>query len=128
MNTPTPMNPQTSPRGPVEHSGPPQSPGHPTHPGDPGDRIEATFHSALNRPSTDREAYLAEACAGEEEMLREVRALLKAHEDAGDFLTAQAPSPQVQAEMARLIPEEAGERIGHYKLLQQIGEGGCGVV
>ncbi len=37
-------------------------------------------------------------------------------------------SPEVEAELARLKPEEAGERIGPYKLLQQIGEGGFGVV
>src|SRR4051794_25014006 len=40
---------------------------------------------------------------------------------------AQSPEA-MQAELARLKPEEAGERIGPYKLLQQIGEGGFGVV
>ena len=34
----------------------------------------------------------------------------------------------MEAEFARLKPEEAGERIGQYKLLQQIGEGGFGTV
>ena len=76
----------------------------------------------------DREAHLAEGCAGEEDLLREVRALLKAHEEAGDFLQAREPGPAVKAELARLKPEEAGERIGPYKLLQQVGEGGFGVV
>src|SRR6266571_6206702 len=37
-------------------------------------------------------------------------------------------SPGIEAELARLKPEEAGDRIGAYKLLQQIGEGGFGVV
>src|SRR4051794_1218837 len=37
-------------------------------------------------------------------------------------------SPEMEAELARLKPEEAGERIGNYKLLQQLGEGGFGTV
>jgi serine/threonine protein kinase/Flp pilus assembly protein TadD len=37
-------------------------------------------------------------------------------------------SPEIEAELARLKPEEAGERIGPYKLLQSIGEGGFGTV
>src|SRR5205085_9521915 len=41
---------------------------------------------------------------------------------------SSAPSPEVEAEFARLKPEEAGERIGHYKLREQIGQGGFGTV
>jgi len=53
----------------------------------------------------------------------QVLALLQAHESAGDFLKhAQLISP------ASLLTEKPGDRIGRYKLLQQIGEGGCGVV
>ena len=37
-------------------------------------------------------------------------------------------APEIEDELARLKPEEGGERIGPYKLLQQIGEGGFGVV
>src|SRR5678816_619518 len=48
---------------------------------------------------------------------------------AGDYLEAgPAVSPQLEAEFARLKPEEAGDRIGHYQLLQQIGEGGFGTI
>ncbi|MEO7318948.1 MAG: serine/threonine-protein kinase, partial [Chthoniobacteraceae bacterium] len=39
-----------------------------------------------------------------------------------------ALTPEIEVELARLKPEEAGERIGHYKLLEQIGEGGFGTV
>jgi len=128
MSTPTPMEPQP-PSPPLRPPAPPPGPRlPPDHPTRSENRIEATFHFALSRPPGDREAYLAEACAGEEELLREVRAVLKAHEEAGDFLITEEPSPVIKAALARLKPEEAGERIGPYKLLQQIGEGGFGTV
>ena len=117
MSMPTPMDPQPPPpplRPPAPSPGPPPPPGHPPR---SEDRLEATFNSALSRSPADREAYLAETCADEEDLLREVRVLLKAHEEAGDFLIAAEPSPAVKAELARLKPEEAGERIGPYKLL-----------
>ncbi len=41
----------------------------------------------------------------------------------------EAPiSPEIERELARLKPEEEGERIGRYKLLQEIGQGGFGTV
>src|SRR6185369_9062370 len=49
------------------------------------------------------------------------------YERAGEKLD-QIVSPELQQEFARLKPEEAGEWIGNYKLLQNIGEGGFGVV
>jgi len=45
-----------------------------------------------------------------------------------DVRSAPALNTVIEAELARLKPEEAGERIGPYKLLQQIGEGGFGTV
>ena len=53
--------------------------------------------------------------------------LLLSH-DAGGFMKGEARRPDIEAELARLKPEEAGERIGNYKLLEQIGAGGFGVV
>src|SRR5213076_938157 len=50
------------------------------------------------------------------------------HEKAGTFLD-KAARP-VNPTGTHLVPttEKAGDKIGRYKLLQQIGEGGCGVV
>src|SRR6185503_2488064 len=92
-------------------------------------RAEAVFNSALERPVAQREAYVVEACGDDEDLQQRVRRLLAAHEQAEGFLEADAPhSPEIEEQFARLKPEEAGERIGSYKLLQQIGEGGFGVV
>jgi hypothetical protein len=56
-----------------------------------------------------------------------VEDLLRAHEMAGTFMGS--PAAALKRETIPITPlEQLGERIGRYKLLQQIGEGGCGVV
>ena len=91
------------------------------------DRVEATFDQAIELKPRDRSKYLEEACGEDAELHERVRRLLEAHERAGEVFD-EAFRPEVERELARLKPEEAGERIGHYKLLEQIGEGGFGAV
>ncbi len=106
---------------------PPSSP--PAPPADRRARVQATFNSALERPTADREAYLVTACSDDSDVEREVRGLLTAHSAAAGFLDTEAPlSPEIERELARLKPEESRERIGNYKLLEQIGVGGFGTV
>src|SRR5262245_33011090 len=69
-----------------------------------------------------RTAFLDQACGGDPVRQAEVEALLKAHQAAGHFLGGDSPT------CAPAISERPGSRIGPYKLLQQIGEGGFGVV
>jgi serine/threonine protein kinase/parvulin-like peptidyl-prolyl isomerase/Tfp pilus assembly protein PilF len=88
------------------------------------ERIKEIFAQALEKKSpAEREAYLDEGCKGEPELRRQVESLLRAHEQAGEFLdkTIELPKPDVSL-------ERTGMMIGRYKLLQKIGEGGFGVV
>src|SRR5437867_8591795 len=90
------------------------------------DRGEAVFHGALQLPDEQRAAYVQMACGDDTQLCQRVEGLLKAHEAAGGFLEPPvSPSPE---KTVVVITEKPGDTIGRYKLLQQIGEGGCGVV
>src|SRR6185369_9912549 len=88
----------------------------------------AVFTEALRLPPEERDRYLSEACKGDGAFRLRVEALLQAYEQAGDFLGNSAAERPPKA--AQVVPagEKPGDRLGHFKLLQQIGEGGCGVV
>ncbi len=104
------------------------SPKMPTRPKTPG-KAEMTFNSALERPTAEREAYVVQACGEDTVLMAEVRELLKAYEAAEGFMKTEGPlSPEVEEQLARLKPEEAGDVIGAYKLREQLGEGGFGTV
>ena len=88
------------------------------------ERIKEIFAQALERKSpAEREKYLAEACQGDQEWRREIESLLRAGEQAGDFLGQTMRIPG-----ADMVTERTGTMIGRYKLLQKIGEGGFGAV
>src|ERR1051325_4598261 len=91
---------------------------------DPHEREIALFEAALELPSEQREAYIEQASAGDPDLLKRIRKLLHAAENGADFLTPLTPNP------TPTLPaiEKPGDRIDRYKLLEQIGEGGCGVV
>ena len=90
----------------------------------------AMLSAALELPAGQRAAYLDQACAGDTALRQQVEALLRAHDQAEDFLEAPPAGLEFKRSDAANLPlmEKPGDRIGRYKLLQQIGEGGCGVV
>ena len=91
-------------------------------------REESIFAEALAKGSaTERNAYLDEACAADANLRRGVDALLLAHQQARGILE----SPPVGLDVTSDIPpsgHSVGANIGPYKLLEQIGGGGMGVV
>jgi eukaryotic-like serine/threonine-protein kinase len=93
--------------------------------------IEARiFADALLLPVGQRAKYLADACAGDAALRKRIEALIEAHESAAQFMTTPAnPTSGPGADIASPMAEDRpGTRIGRYKLLQLLGEGGCGVV
>jgi serine/threonine protein kinase/Flp pilus assembly protein TadD len=93
----------------------------------PPDKRTIFEHALEFASGAEREAYLEDACAGKPEMRAQVDSLLKAHNDVGSFLDGPAFDAQRTGPMEP-IAEQPGTIIGPYKLLEQIGEGGFGVV
>jgi serine/threonine protein kinase len=95
------------------------------------DREEEIFDTARELAADERAACLAEKCGQDADLRQRIEEMLAADAAAGEFFkTHDAPSPTVILADASLAPliEKAGDRIGRYKLLQQIGEGGMGLV
>jgi serine/threonine protein kinase/Flp pilus assembly protein TadD len=90
--------------------------------------VESIFFAALDKDSPEeRAAYLDQVCGPDPELRGCVERMLKAHPKVGDFL--QAPVPDLAATVAESpLTEKPGMVIGPYKLMEQIGEGGMGLV
>jgi serine/threonine protein kinase len=98
---------------------------------EPPDREVIVFSDARRLPSGQRAAYLDQACAGDAALRQRVEELLQAGDEAGAFLenaAANLVGPGGTVRLPVVPSEKPGDRIGRYKLLQQIGEGGCGIV
>jgi non-specific serine/threonine protein kinase/serine/threonine-protein kinase len=86
------------------------------------DDLKRVFQAALEVPRENRSAYLRDTCA-DEDLRREVAALLQPEEESTQFLSDPAVT---------YLPEDdasaAGRRIGPFQIVRKIGEGGMGAV
>src|SRR5690348_2182265 len=94
------------------------------------DREERLFQEARQHPAgPERVAFLERACGAEEALRKRIEALLQAHEVPDSFLEPETlPAAKATIRVDFSAEEPSGSRIGRYKLLQKIGEGGMGIV
>ena len=86
------------------------------------------FTEAIQLRDAERIAFLDQACADDGELRRRIDALLKSNERAADFLETPPTASFTEARSKVTAGEKPGDHVDRYKLLQQIGEGGCGIV
>ncbi len=99
-------------------------------------RDDDIFDAALALPVAERVAYLERVCGDDAALRARVEALLRGHDEANSFLqqplatrgsAAALPSEEKPGDAIGL-PAVGSAKAGRYKLLEKIGEGGCGVV
>ncbi len=96
-------------------------------------RVEEVFLAAVEKPDpVQRAMYLDAACSGDEDLRRRVETLLAAQPQVGQFLESPVDLEPTGVYLDRESKLEStatiGERVGPYKLLERIGEGGMGEV
>jgi eukaryotic-like serine/threonine-protein kinase len=94
--------------------------------------VKQLYNTALELDPGRREAFLEEACAGDESLLKEINRLLLRQAEGENLLGT--PAHQVIAmELAENQkdgpqPDLAGQTLLHYRIEDRIGEGGMGIV
>jgi|GEM_PF-1476080 len=94
------------------------------------DQEAALFALAVRKPVSERESFLQAVCGSDKPLRQRLGALLSAHEQPETLLATQADTapPTIKLDLDDAPDEAVGQTLGRYKLLERIGEGGCGMV
>jgi serine/threonine protein kinase len=91
-------------------------------------RVNDIYYAALELNTPERGIFLDAQCADDLALREDIGSLLASNDDAGDFMNASALEVAAQTVAAETDQPQIGERIGHYKILSQLGAGGMGEI
>lgn len=97
-------------------------------PGADWQKVKGIFDSALRRRPEERRRFVLEACGGDKSLLAEVESLLSSFDNADSFLETPAIAKFADVIEIQASKLEAGKRLGHYEIIEQLGAGGMGEV
>lgn len=86
-------------------------------------RLEVLFDQALACPDAERGSFVADACAGDEDLHRELAAMLDSAPTAGSSL-CRAVATEFRLLAIGAAATQVGRRIGRVRLVKLFGEGG----
>jgi eukaryotic-like serine/threonine-protein kinase len=92
------------------------------------EKIERVFQRVLDADEGHRAAVLEESCSDDDSLRHEVESLLRHHNQARSFIENPAFATAVKAQSASAQRQLVGVTIAHYRVLEEIGSGGMGVV
>ncbi len=91
-------------------------------------QVEEVLQAALDRPSPERASFLEEACAGDNELKSEAATLIRAHDEAGDFIEQPAIAQDARVIIGEQVDVNIGCVVGSYTIVERLGAGGMGEV
>ncbi|HEX7999416.1 MAG TPA: serine/threonine-protein kinase [Pyrinomonadaceae bacterium] len=91
-------------------------------------KVEEVLQVALDYPPPEREALLEEVCAGDEELKSEAGLLMRAFEEAGEFLEQPAIAQDARVLIGELPDDNIGRVVGPYRIIELLGAGGMSEV
>jgi len=89
-------------------------------------RLDDLFHAACDLDPSARPAFLEQACGGDLDLQRQLESLLQSAEHSFGFL--ERPLEDAARQVAAAASAAPGDRIGPYRIVQSLGEGGMGSV